>query len=124
MEQHILKFAIEYRGRHKKVWQFLMPLKSAYNKKLCQNNRSVFLKTAETWKQWMNLINDIFLEFKMSSIYLFRAALCELMFVLEKDALIHCHHRQKFLDIYATNSGVGTGLSCHNYYFYGKLDYG
>jgi len=72
----------------------------------------------------MNLKNDIFLGFKMSSIYLFRAALCELMFVLDKDALIHCYHRQKFLDIYATNSGVGTGLSCHNYYFYGKLDYG
>jgi hypothetical protein len=35
------------RAPHKKVSQFLMPLKSAYNKNLCLNYKNVFLKTAE-----------------------------------------------------------------------------
>jgi len=29
----------------------------------------------------------------MSSVYLFRTALYELMFVLDKDALLHCYKR-------------------------------
>jgi len=43
MVQHILKIAIEYRGRHKKVSQFLMLLKSANSLNLCLNNKNVFI---------------------------------------------------------------------------------
>jgi hypothetical protein len=46
MVRRIYKIVIGYEGGHsEKVWQFIMPLTSIYNKNLCFNEKTVFLTT-------------------------------------------------------------------------------
>jgi hypothetical protein len=42
---------IDYRGHHKKVLQFIIPLKLIYNKNLISLNKNAFLSTTEWFKQ-------------------------------------------------------------------------
>jgi hypothetical protein len=86
MEQHIFVFLLITEGTTEKVLQYIMPLKSIYNKNLgfvdiFEHNRGV-----QTIK---SLLIDIIFVMKFFSGDLFRAAPYSLMLLLDKDGLSH-----------------------------------
>jgi hypothetical protein len=68
-------------GTTGKVSQFIMPLKSIYNKKICFKNKNVFLNIAKRLTQHINLSNNIINTFKICYVYLFSAAIYNIVFV-------------------------------------------
>ncbi len=50
MEQHFCAFSLVIEGTAEKALQFIMPIKSIYNKNLGFTQRNVFLKTTDRSK--------------------------------------------------------------------------
>ncbi len=74
MEQHIFGFSLIIEGTTEKVLQFIMPLKSIYNRNFgFIEQKNVFLNTTERFKQEKLLIGIIFAK-KNIYVDLFRAA--------------------------------------------------
>ncbi len=76
-----LRWSFITEGTTEKVLQFKMPLKSIYIKTFVLLSKNVFLNTAERLKDWTIFKITSF----YCSVYLFRAALCKLVFVLHKE---------------------------------------
>ncbi len=91
MERRIFfTFSLIIEGTREKVLQFIMPLKSIYNRNFSFiEQKNVFLNTTESFKQEKLLLIDIILAMKKISVALFRAAPYMLMLAPHKDALFH-----------------------------------
>ncbi len=80
-KQHILKIAVEYRGRYKKGITIFNASEASLQQKC------FFLKLQKDENNETISKVTFFWVLKMSSVYLFRVALCE--FVLDKVVLFH-----------------------------------
>jgi hypothetical protein len=89
MEQHVFMLSLIVEGTTEKVSKFIMPHKSIDSKKFCLKEQNVFLNYTERLKQQKCLYSCIINVSKICSVYLFCAALFELMFVIHKGALFH-----------------------------------
>ncbi len=81
-----LRLPLITEGSTEKVSQFSMTLKSAYNKNVCLNEL-VALNNSEGFIQKIFIITCCF----NGSVYLFRTALCELIWLFHKGVLFHCN---------------------------------
>ncbi len=88
MELHILKITIEYRGSHKKGITIFNATEVSLQQQqqIVSITKMYFLKLQ---KDESNEKIDFFGFLKMTSVYLFRAALYEVKVVLHKDVLFH-----------------------------------
>jgi hypothetical protein len=89
MEQHLFAFSFIIQGTTEKVLQFIMPLKSIYEKNLVLLNKKCIFELYREVQTSINLLFDTFFAMKKVSDDLFRADPYRLMSVLHKDLLFH-----------------------------------
>jgi hypothetical protein len=76
-------------GTTEKVLQFIMPLKSIYNRNFGFTEQKCIFEHNREFQARKSLLIDTILAMKKVSVDLFRAAPYMLMLVLHKDALFH-----------------------------------
>ncbi len=75
MEQHVFAYSIIIEGTTEKVMQFIIPLKSIYNKNLGLIEQKCIFERNREIQTSKHLLNDIIFVPKKHSDYIFRAAL-------------------------------------------------
>ncbi len=90
MEQHILKIVMEYRWHHKKGITIFNATEVSLQQKFDVCITKMYFKKLRKDENNERISKiTFFWVFKMSSTYLFRAALSEPKFVLDKNSLFH-----------------------------------
>jgi hypothetical protein len=89
MELRIFAFSLIIEGATEKVLQFIMRLKSIYNKNFGFVEQKMYFEHYREFQARKSLLFDIIFAMKKISVDLFRAASYMLMLVLHKDVLFH-----------------------------------
>ena len=89
MSSTFFAFSLSIEGTTEKVLQFIMPLKSIYNRNFGFIEQKMNLEHYREFQARNTQLIDIIFAVKKISVDLFRAAPYMLMLVLHKDALFH-----------------------------------
>jgi hypothetical protein len=91
VEQHILKAAFDLQmAPLKRFHNLLCHWCHFFNKSECFNEEQCIFEQYINIETIKNIYNHIFLLLKLCSVYLFRAALYELILELHRDVLLNC----------------------------------
>jgi hypothetical protein len=94
-------------GSTEKVLQFIMPLKSIYNRSFgFIEQKNYFLNTTESFSKTNSINCHHFCAMEKNYVNLFRAAPYMLMLVLCKDALFHYKLQEKLRQYWGTLSNI------------------